>query len=1229
MSSLEKIGYAFLLLFLFVVLLVPALKISTDTPTGFVPFAGFASPLFSMTSNQVSTADTITYKTGYYSTNGGAWTPFNLTGTAYAGSTSWLISGSATLPSFGTGEHYIIMYSCTALANNWDCHNGWQLIVVNALGNVQITTSDFELINPPSESFDGNLTENSRWSAEGTQWIQYDFATPITIDSVQVQFFSSATRTENYDVQVYSGNTWQNVFSGTSTLTASYQTVTFTSRSASAIRITGRGNNVTAWNSLVETRFLRNNVVVLGETTTPTPGTCTGTSTEPCTITNGVGSRTRTCNAGVWGAPYGTCTVVSCNANYFINGSICSPTTCLGSATQTCTDTIPHASSATQTRTCTNSVWSSYGTCTLISCITGYVQNGNACILTTVTPTCFDGILNQDETEIDCGGVCVACLEPGTSYVSPYLKEVIIPPYNANNPEHFLITTTNNGWRQINNPAYRYFYVAPGNYNSVDMNGDGYSDTILLTKSGTASAPRYISLYNGNDWHPAKLSVNQQATVQLTFDGSQYWIIDRLSTLNAPSSNAITINAKSKHLIFNRMYFNNFNNAFMIFGTSSDTDYTQNITIQNSRLYNMSDYGFDLDQSGIFLWAKDMTAYARIDDVFILNNEIVNCNDGIMLLRIQQGNSFPPANFQNIIIDGNHISVNKEIYTKGPDGNYPLGEWAKSENAIDLKAGSDNPQKPVVISHNYMWGYRKTDAEHGGSGSSGEIITGHYHTKNVIIQKNVLFDAPQGIAFSDPSGLPYSVENALISNNIIAQFTPYDGLWGSGETPLFFTATKGVTFEKNVIVGIGVSRNWMYNRYVSGDPQWAYPENFIVRNNVIISMSQRSSDFATNSIFTGNYHYNTPRLKTSDGTYDVSATVAQMEDLIFTTDIFTNNPRTITIKGVVSTSSSPHGTSVGLENVSSTTPTCTGSSTQSCTATILNAASATQTRTCTNGVWSGFGTCTLITCNNGYTKNGNDCILITTTLTLSFYGDWETGTLIGTGNHNWGIKQVVADDRYKILNDGGARQGNYYARVEVRPGDNPLSCCSGTSRSEVAVMRDANNKDISENESSGTVQYSFSVKFDSTWQPVVGSTKWALFLQLHGPDVLGASPLFGLGAIDKIGLSMLRGDISTPHWLSYDLSDGSLNKGQWIDFIVTVKYQKGPTGFIVIQRRNEGQTTFTEVLNLQNISTLQYSSAVNGGAVGNHYMKYGLYTNDQTFINVLYNDGFTRTVLSK
>jgi len=247
----------------------------------------------------------------------------------------------------------------------------------------------------------------------------------------------------------------------------------------------------------------------------------------------------------------------------------------------------------------------------------------------------------------------------------------------------------------------------------------------------------------------------------------------------------------------------------------------------------------------------------------------------------------------------------------------------------------------------------------------------------------------------------------------------------------------------------------------------------------------------------------------------------------------------------------------------------------------------------------------------------------------SFRGGFESGAVTGVGNHNWFSLQAFAPDRISIVKDSHGS----YARVEVRAGDHELHCPTCTERSELVMMQDANGNALYENLSSGTQRYTFSVKFDKSWRNMVGNKNgaWGIFLQLHGPDDLGSNPAFELNANEtgRIVFGMLTGDITKSKSRDYKLLNGKLNKGHWIDFILTIKYTTDKTGFVNLQRRDEGQTNFSEVLNILNTPTLQYSSKVNNGAVGNHYMKHGLYRNQETFTSILYLKGFTREELVK
>jgi hypothetical protein len=104
---------------------------------------------------------------------------------------------------------------------------------------------------------------------------------------------------------------------------------------------------------------------------------CVGSATQSCSITNGTGIRSRTCTNGIYSA-YGSCTLVSCNSGYQAVNGICTKivTSCVGSATQSCT--IANGTGS-QSRTCTNGVYSAFGSCVATGCNSGYEAINGVC----------------------------------------------------------------------------------------------------------------------------------------------------------------------------------------------------------------------------------------------------------------------------------------------------------------------------------------------------------------------------------------------------------------------------------------------------------------------------------------------------------------------------------------------------------------------------------------------------------------------------------------------------------------------------------------------------------------------------------------------------------------------------------------------------------------------------------------------------------------------------------
>jgi len=243
---------------------------------------------------------------------------------------------------------------------------------------------------------------------------------------------------------------------------------------------------------------------------------------------------------------------------------------------------------------------------------------------------------------------------------------------------------------------------------------------------------------------------------------------------------------------------------------------------------------------------------------------------------------------------------------------------------------------------------------------------------------------------------------------------------------------------------------------------------------------------------------------------------------------------------------------------------------------------------------------------------------------ITFSGDWEKGL---TGKGNWKYIQAMDTTSRFTRVTSPVRQGMYAARVEVRPGDDPIG--SSGNRAEALVMTDANGIALNETESSGTQYFAFSFRLDSSWRPPAADADgaWAIIFQLHGPDNLGASPAVDVSVLNHLSIGFYSGDLDSAaksvRYRSYALSDSSLNIGHWVDLVLKITFVKDFTGSVTAWRRNEGQTGFVQELQVNNVPTLQYKSSL--GGVGAHYWKHGLYCAKQTSItNVLWIDGMTR-----
>jgi len=75
---------------------------------------------------------------------------------------------------------------------------------------------------------------------------------------------------------------------------------------------------------------------------------------------------------------------------------------------------------------------------------------------------------------------------------------------------------------------------------------------------------------------------------------------------------------------------------------------------------------------------------------------------------------------------------------------------------------------------------------------------------------------------------------------------------------------------------------------------------------------------------------------------------------------------------------------------------------------------------------------------------------------------------------------------------------------------------------------------------------------------------------------------------------------------TYTPSDNAVALGKWTDFVMLMTFATTPTGHLTLWRRDEGQSNFSQVVDVANVATLQLAADA-GGVAGDHYWKQGLY----------------------
>ena len=209
-------------------------------------------------------------------------------------------------------------------------------------------------------------------------------------------------------------------------------------------------------------------------------------------------------------------------------------------------------------------------------------------------------------------------------------------------------------------------------------------------------------------------------------------------------------------------------------------------------------------------------------------------------------------------------------------------------------------------------------------------------------------------------------------------------------------------------------------------------------------------------------------------------------------------------------------------------------------------------------------------------------------LTVGVISDWEWGNAL-----QWNGIVAKSTDQWKVdsFPNIPVRQGKYAGRLMVRPGDNK----PGTSgeRCEPEHYHDDWNNYYQET-IGDDYYYGWSNYFPTTW---TNPTGWGNIFQFHHSNPINP-PIAINVAFDTIAVSVLTGETvvsgeNMEHreyaYRNYQRFLNTLNKGQWNDFIMHVKFRPDWTGIIEIWHKTQSQSTFTKLVTLTGIPTMQWS----------------------------------------
>ena len=114
--------------------------------------------------------------------------------------------------------------------------------------------------NVPENTLDNNLS--TRWSSSGVgEWITFELNDTYEVQSINISWYAGDRRIWYFDVLYSEDNiSWVNVYSGESSGTTNYsENYDLLNAGAKYVRILGKGNNNSNWNSITTVNIVGKN----------------------------------------------------------------------------------------------------------------------------------------------------------------------------------------------------------------------------------------------------------------------------------------------------------------------------------------------------------------------------------------------------------------------------------------------------------------------------------------------------------------------------------------------------------------------------------------------------------------------------------------------------------------------------------------------------------------------------------------------------------------------------------------------------------------------------------------------------------------------------------------------------------------------------------------------------------------------------------------------------------